>query len=125
MKLKTYCFPEQYFNLFTNYFLKMLAVIELWGNQFTVKEWDIIDVKKLDKEINASFDVSAMLVSDEEGKETKVWTPFVEGSKVVLKVLDQFKWKKVRVFKMKSKKRYMRNNWFRARLTKLEVVSIA
>ncbi len=125
MKLKNYCFAEQYFNLFTNYFLKMLAVIELWGNQFTVKEWDIIDVKKLDKEINASFDVSAMLVSDEEGKETKVWTPFVEGSKVVLKVLDQFKWKKVRVFKMKSKKRYMRNNWFRARLTKLEVISIA
>lgn len=103
----------------------MLAVIELWGNQFTVKQWDIIDVKKLDKEINASFDVSAMLVSDEEGKETKVWAPFVEGSKVVLKVLDQFKWKKVRVFKMKSKKRYMRNNWFRARLTKLEVISIA
>ena len=103
----------------------MLAVIELWGNQFTVKQWDIIDVKKLDKEINASFDVSAMLVSDEEGKETKVWTPFVEGSKVVLKVLDQFKWKKVRVFKMKSKKWYMRNNWFRARLTKLEVISIA
>ena len=125
MKLKNYCFAEQYFNLFTNYFLKMLAVIELWGNQFTVKEWDIIYVKKLDKEINASFDVSAMLVSDEEGKETKVWTPFVEGSKVVLKVLDQFKWKKVRVFKMKSKKRYMRNNWFRARLTKLEVISIA
>ena len=125
MKLKNYCFAEQYFNLFTNYFLKMLAVIELWGNQFTVKEWDIIDVKKLDKEINASFDVSAMLVSDEEGKETKVWTPCVEGSKVVLKVLDQFKWKKVRVFKMKSKKRYMRNNWFRARLTKLEVISIA
>ncbi len=125
MKLKNYCFAEQYFNLFTNYFLKMLAVIELWGNQFTVKQWDIIDVKKLDKEINASFDVSAMLVSDEEGKETKVWTPFVEGSKVVLKVLDQFKWKKVRVFKMKSKKRYMRNNWFRARLTKLEVISIA
>ena len=125
MKLKNYCFAEQYFNLFTNYLLKMLAVIELWGNQFTVKQWDIIDVKKLDKEINASFDVSAMLVSDEEGKETKVWTPFVEGSKVVLKVLDQFKWKKVRVFKMKSKKRYMRNNWFRARLTKLEVISIA
>ena len=97
----------------------------MWGNQFTVKQWDIIDVKKLDNEINASFDVSAMLVSDEEGKETKVWTPFVEGSKVVLKVLDQFKWKKVRVFKMKSKKRYMRNNWFRARLTKLEVISIA
>ena len=28
-----------------NYFLKMLAVIELGGNQFTVKKGDVIDVK--------------------------------------------------------------------------------
>ena len=125
MKLKNYCFAEQYFNLFTNYFLKMLAVIELWGNQFTVKQWDIIDVKKLDKEINASFDVSAMLVSDEEGTNTKVGTPTVENSKVEFKVLDQFKGEKIRVFKMKSKKRYMRNTGFRAHLTKLEVISVA
>ena len=85
MKLKNYCFAEQYFNLFTNYFLKMLAVIELWGNQFTVKQWDIIDVKKLDKEINASFDVSAMLVSDEEGKETKFWINLNEKKSEFLK----------------------------------------
>ena len=108
-----------------NYFLKMLAVIELGGNQFTVKKGDVIDVKKLDKEVSSTFDVEALLVSDDDWKETKVWTPFVSGSKVELKVLEQFKWEKVRVFKMKSKKRYMRNNWFRARLTKLEVISIA
>lgn len=108
-----------------NYFLKMLAVIELGGNQFTVKKGDVIDVKKLDKEVSSTFDVEALLVSDDDWKETKVWTPFVSGSKVELKVLEQFKWEKVRVFKMKSKKRYMRNNWFRAHLTKLEVISIA
>ena len=108
-----------------NYFLKMLAVIELGGNQFTVKKGDVIDVKKLDKEVSSTFDVEALLVSDDDWKETKVWTPFVSGSKVELKVLEQFKWEKVRVFKMKSKKRYMRNNWFRANLTKLEVISVA
>ncbi|MDR3151200.1 MAG: bL21 family ribosomal protein [Candidatus Peribacteria bacterium] len=31
----------------------------------------------------------------------------------------------MRVFKMKSKKRYMRNKGFRADLTKLEILSIA
>lgn len=103
----------------------MLAVIELGGNQFTVKKGDIIDVKKIDKELNSTFSVEAMLTSDEEGNDTKVWTPFVAGSKVELKVLEQFKGKKVRVFKMKSKKRYMRNTGFRAQLTKLEVVSVA
>lgn len=103
----------------------MLAVIELGWNQFTVKQGDIIDVKKIDKEIDSTFSVEALLVSDEEGNSTKVGSPFVSGSKVELKVLEQFKWEKIRVFKMKSKKRYMRNTGFRARLTKLEVVSVA
>jgi ribosomal protein L21 len=52
---------------------------------------DIIDVKKLAQEVNATISQEALLVSDEEGKDTKVGTPFVTGSKVELKVLEQFK----------------------------------
>lgn len=103
----------------------MIAVIELWGNQFSVKEGDVIDVKKLDKEVDSVFSMEAMLISDEEWEETKIGTPLVEWSKVEFKVLDQFKGEKVRVFKMKSKKRQMKNNWFRPHLTKLEVLSVA
>lgn len=103
----------------------MIAVIELGWNQFTVKAGDQIDVKKLDKELNSTFTMEAMLLSDEEGKETKVGTPTVEWSKIELKVLEQYKGAKVRVFKMKSKKRYMKNTWFRAHLTKVEVLSVA
>lgn len=103
----------------------MLAVVELGWNQFIVRQWDIIDVKKLDKQIGETLSVQALLVSDEEGADVKVGTPVVNGSKVELKVLDQFKDEKVRVFKMKAKKRYTRNLWFRASLTKLEVLNIA
>jgi len=69
--------------------------------------------------------VEALLLSDDEGKETKIGTPMISGSKVELKALEQFKAEKVRVFKMKSKKRYTRNRGFRAHMTKLEVLSIA
>ena len=102
----------------------MLAVVELGGNQFIVRVGDVIDVKKMDADVNATVSTGALLVSDEEGKETKVGSPLVEGAKVELKVLDQFKGEKVRVFKMKSKKRHMKNNGFRPHLTKLEVLSI-
>lgn len=102
----------------------MLAVIELWWNQFIVREWDVIEVKNIDKEINSKFSVEAFLISDEEWKDTKVWTPFVETSKVEFKVKENFSWDKIRVFKMKSKKRYMKNTGFRPSLTKLEVLSI-
>jgi len=40
----------------------MIAVIELGWNQFIVRKGDLIDVKKLDKEVNSSFSVEAMLV---------------------------------------------------------------
>jgi ribosomal protein L21 len=35
--------------------------------------------------------MEALLISDEEGKETKVGTPTVSGSKVEFKVLEQYK----------------------------------
>jgi len=103
----------------------MIAVIELGGNQFTVKKGDVIDVKKLSLKLWDTSDTQALLISDEEWKDTKIGTPFVEGSKVEFKVLDQFKGKKVRVFKMKAKKRYARNIGFRPHLTKIEITEIA
>jgi len=103
----------------------MIAVIELGWNQFIVRKGDIIDVKKQDVEVWKNIETKALLISDEEGKETKIWTPLLEDSNVKLKVVDQFKGEKVRVFKMKSKKRYMRNKGFRPHLTKLEVLEIA
>ena len=74
----------------------MLAVVELGGNQFMVQKWDIIEVKKQDVEVGKKMSVEAMLVSDLAGKETKVGTPMVKGSKVEFKVLDQKKDKKLR-----------------------------
>ena len=103
----------------------MIAVIELGGNQFTVKVGDVIDVKKLALNVSDTSSTEALLISDAEGTDTKVGTPVVAGSKVEFKVLEQFKGKKVRVFKMKSKKRMMKNVGFRPHLTKIEILSIA
>ncbi len=104
----------------------MLAVIELWGNQFIVRKDDVIEVKKQkDVAEGKKITTEALLVSDEEWKETKIGSPLVSGSKVELKVLEQKSGKKVRVFKMKSKKRYMKNTWFKPQITVLKVTSIA
>ena len=104
----------------------MLAVIELGWNQFIVKVWDVIEVKRQkEEEVGKNMTVEAMLISDEEGKDVKIGTPTIAWSKVEFKVLEEFKWEKIRVFKMKSKKRYARTSWFRPFLTKLEVLSIA
>jgi len=103
----------------------MIAVIELGWNQFNVRVGDVIDVKKMKADVDSKGTTQALLISDEEGKDTKIGTPLLEGSKVEYKVLEQFKGTKVRVFKMKAKKRYMKNVGFRPHLTKIEIMSIA
>ena len=87
----------------------MLAVVELGGNQFMVQKGDVIEVKKQDVEVGKKMSIEALLIASLDGADVSVGTPVVEGSKVEFKVLDQKKADKVRVFKMKSKKRYMRN----------------
>jgi len=89
-----------------------------------VQKGDIIEVKKQDVEVGKKLSLEALLISDLEGKETQVGAPTVAGSKVEFKVLGQKKGEKVRVFKMKSKKRYMKNKGFRPSITQLEVTSI-
>lgn len=103
----------------------MIAVLELGWNQFTVKVWDVIDVDNQDQEVWSVMKVNPLLVSDENGKSTKIGAPILTDMNVELKVLENFKDDKVKVFKMKSKKRYARTKWFRASMSKLEVLTIA
>jgi large subunit ribosomal protein L21 len=69
----------------------MIAVIEIGGKQYTVEKDQVIEVDHQNFEIGAAFDVPALLISDAEGKSVKIGTPTVDGSKVTLTVVDQFK----------------------------------
>ncbi len=103
----------------------MFAIVEIGGNQFTVKVGDIIEVDNQNTEIGSTMELQPLLVSTEDGITVKIGTPVVEGAKVSLKVLENFRGEKLRVFKMKSKKRYARTFGFRPEQTKLEVTAIA
>jgi large subunit ribosomal protein L21 len=103
----------------------MIAVIEVGGKQYTVEKGMKIDVDNQNLEVGASFEVSALLLSDADGKTVKVGTPTVEGSKVTLTVVSNYKADKIRVFKIIPKKRHTRTHGFRAMRTELEVASIA
>ncbi|MFZ2255587.1 MAG: 50S ribosomal protein L21 [Patescibacteria group bacterium] len=106
-------------------FFFMIAVVELGGKQYTVEVGQALVVDHQHHDVGTSFDVAAMLVASPDGKTVKVGTPTVDGSKVTLKVEEHFKGEKVRVFKIKSKKRYMRTAGFRPHQTRLVVESIA
>ncbi|PIQ79843.1 50S ribosomal protein L21 [Candidatus Peregrinibacteria bacterium CG11_big_fil_rev_8_21_14_0_20_41_10] len=103
----------------------MYAVINFKGHQYKVKEGDKFVVNRLETEEGKNLTVKEVLMTfDEAETDIKVGHPFVEGGKVELKVLSHRLGDKIRVFKMKAKKRYMRNKGHRQNETVVEVVKI-
>ena len=79
----------------------MYAIIETGGKQVRVEVGQKIYVEKLEVKENEKYEFDkVLLVAD---KEVKVGTPYVEGAKVVAKVVKNGLGKKIRIYKYKAK----------------------
>jgi|TARA_B110000438_G_scaffold94370_1_gene93795 large subunit ribosomal protein L21 len=101
----------------------MIAVIQTGGKQYKVSEGDEIQVEKLDGNVGESVNLDKVLICG-EGESAKVGTPFLEGCSVVCEVTEQYRDKKIIVFKKHRRKNYRRKNGHRQSLTRLKVTAI-
>jgi large subunit ribosomal protein L21 len=83
-----------------------MAVVELQGKQFLVKEGEVISVPHLDQEPGSKIKAKDLL----------------NGKEVTLEVTDQIRDKKVRVSKFRNKTRYQRVIGHRTMLTKMKMI---
>lgn len=102
---------------------KIYAIVESGGKQYHVAPGDVIEVDRLEAEEGAAVELDRVLLVA-EGKKVKVGTPVVEGAKVTADVVNEFKDKKVTVFKYKSKTRYRRKKGHRQTYTKISIKEI-
>lgn len=101
----------------------MFAIIETGGKQFRVQEGDTIIVEKLDANVGDQVMIENVLMLEKDGS-VQVGSPFVAGAKVVLKVLEHGKGKKIIVFKYKAKKNVRRKQGHRQPYTKVSVEAL-
>ena len=76
----------------------MFAVIKTGGKQYLVAPGDKIKVEKIEDEKGKEIVFDKVLLL-EKNRKLEIGTPFVSGAKVVAKVLEQGKGKKITVFK--------------------------
>ena len=100
----------------------MFAVIKTGGKQYRVQQGDVIYVEKLDAQADEMVSFDALLI--ENGDETKIGTPVVEGAKVEGKVVSQVKSAKVVVYKYKAKKNERKKQGHRQPYTKVEITTV-
>ena len=101
----------------------MFAIIETGGKQYKAIVGEILEIEKLELEEGESITINEVLPIDNDG-DVKVGTPFIKGSQVTLKVVDQIKGDKIKVYKMKAKKRYQKTQGHRQKYTLVEVTEI-
>ena len=99
------------------------AVIAISGTQHQIEENQKITVDSLNlKEDEKSSTDQVLLVVDDE--KVKIGTPTIKGASVEFKVLKNYKGKKLKVFKYKSKSRYRKTTGFRPQLTDIQILKI-
>lgn len=101
----------------------MFAVIKTGGKQYRIKVGEILAVEKLAAERGKKviFD-QVLLIEDNEN--TLIGTPLVEKAQVIGEVIENFKDKKVIVFKKKRRKQYRKKTGHRQELTKVKIEEI-
>ncbi len=101
----------------------MYAVVRIGGRQYQAEVGKTLVVEKLPYAVGEEVEFNEVLFINDEGR-IAVGRPLVEGASVKAEVVDQFKGKKIIVFKYKPKKRYRRKQGHRQQYTRLMVREI-
>lgn len=101
----------------------MYAVVKTGGKQYRVAKDDVIVVEKLAGEPGAELELDQVLMLD-NGKETQIGAPLVDGARVAATVVDQARGNKILVFKRKRRKDYRRTKGHRQTITVLHIDEI-
>ena len=101
----------------------MYAIVESGGRQYRAEEGHSFSVEKLPYEVGDSIELdNVLLLATENG--VQIGQPSVEGAKVKATVVDQYRGKKIFVWKYRPKKRYRRRQGHRQSYTKLRIDEI-
>lgn len=101
-----------------------LAVVEVGGKQYLIKEGEKIKTEKLTgKEKETIVFDRVLLIS--EGDQVKIGQPYLEGAKVTAELLRTARGKKIIVFRYHSKTRYRKKKGHRQYFSECLIKEIA
>lgn len=100
------------------------AIFKTGGKQYRVSPGDVIDVEKLPVEPGAEIELDEVLAFCKDGQ-VAIGRPLLDGVKVIAHVQQQYRDKKIRVFKYKPKTRYRKMRGHRQAYTRLQIAEIA
>jgi len=102
----------------------MYAIVRTGGKQYQVEAGDTLRVEKLLGEVGDTVELAdVLLVVD--GETVRIGQPMVDGAKVVARIVEQGRHKKIIVFKKKRRKGYQVKKGHRQMYTALNIETVS
>lgn len=101
------------------------AVIQTGGKQYKASKGDVLTIEKIKGEHKKGDKIAfdkVLLVDN--GKDTTIGTPYIDGAKVEAEITEIGRAKKVLVMKYKQKSRYLKRNGHRQPFFKVKITNI-
>ncbi len=101
----------------------MYAVIRSGGKQYRAEVGATIDVDRLPNEIGDELEIQDVLLVVDDGN-ARIGQPLVDGASVAATVVEQFRGKKIIVYKYRQRTNYRRKQGHRQYYTRLRIDDI-
>ena len=102
----------------------MFAIVDIAGFQEKVEEGSKLRVPTLAEKEGATVTFDKVLLLAKSDSDVSIGTPLVSGAAVEAKIVAHGRGDKIRIFKMKRRKRYRRDQNHRQGYTDIEVTKI-
>ena len=102
----------------------MYAIVRTGGKQYQVEAGDTLRVEKLQGEVGDTVELAEVLLVV-DGETVTIGQPQVDGAKVVAKIVEQGRHKKVIVFKKRKRQGYQVKKGHRQMYTALTIETIS
>lgn len=102
----------------------MFAVIKTGGKQYRVNAGDRLKVETLPTDVGQQVTLSEVLAIGDGGS-VRVGAPLLSGAAVVATVLAHGRHDKVKIFKMRRRKHFIKHAGHRQNFTEIRIDSIA
>jgi len=102
----------------------MYTIIEAGGRQHRAETSAVVKMDRLDKQVGDTVEFDKVLAVV-DGENVTIGTPYVEGAKVVGRVVQQGRDRKIHVFKYKPKKHYKKGRGHRQHFTQVQITEIS
>jgi len=101
----------------------MQAVIETGGKQYLVSPKEKLAIEKISGNVGETVNFDKVLLTF-DGNKVNLGKPYLAGTKVSAKIVEQGRGEKLVVFKYRAKSRYRRKTGHRQDQTIVEIQSI-